>query len=259
MIRSLLRPGSRSEAIVLGAAGPLLLLLAWESAARVHLIDPFTLASPGRIGAAVADELASGRVFRHLLVSAGELAAGLALAAIVGVSLGFCMGLYDDVRYAFEPFVWCLYVCPLIVVYPVVVAWVGLGAHAVVALVFLLTVSPLAINALAGVRSVDPAPVRALRAFGGRDRDVVIRIVLPAALPLLTAGVRIAVARGLAGVVVGEIFSSDVGLGFSLADYGAHLRSANSLAIAVFITAFGWISTYLVSVGEARLGRWREH
>jgi NitT/TauT family transport system permease protein len=122
-----------------------------------------------------------------------------------------------------------------------------------VALAVVLATLPIAVNTQAGVRAVDPALVRAVRAFGGRRRDEVVKVVLPAALPLVLAGLRIGVGRALVGVVVGEMFSANAGLGFRLTYYGARLRSADVLVPLLGIVVIGVLATQLVRAAEQRL------
>src|SRR5665213_683031 len=212
---------SSNEATMLGILGIVLFLGLWEGAAQVGWLNPVILSSPSRIAVAFAGQWQSGQFIRDLGVSVAELVIGFVLSAVVGVAAGIAMGLNRITEYAFDPFVWFLYSTPLVALYPLIVVWLGFGFATVVAIAFLLTVIPIAVNTFSGVRSVDPWIVCAVRVFGGSNRDVVLKAVLPASLPLVLAGFRIGLSRALIGVVLGEMFSSNAGLGFRMTVYAA--------------------------------------
>ncbi len=117
-----------------------------------------------------------------------------------------------------------------------------------------LAAFPIAINTHAGVRSTDPALLRAVRAFGGRRRDEVLKVVLPASVPLVLAGLRIGAGRALVGIVVGEMFGANAGLGFRLAFYGSRLRAADVLVQVLGIVLIGLAATQAVRLAERRFG-----
>jgi NitT/TauT family transport system permease protein len=167
------------------------------------------------------------------------------------------MGLHRDTEYALDPFVWFLYSTPLVALYPLIVVWFGFGFSTVIAITFMLTVVPLIVNTLAGVRSVEPSLIRAVRAFGGTRTDVVFKAILPASLPLVLAGVRIGLGRALIGVVLGEMFSANAGLGFRMTTYGAHLKTADVFVPLTVFIVIGVVLTQLATLLEHRLQAWK--
>src|SRR5258707_725221 len=232
-------------------------LLVWETAARFDLINPVVVSNPSRIAAAFVAQLQSGEILADLEVSLIEFAAGFGLSLLVGIGLGIVMGLSRLTEYAIDPFVWFLYASPLIAFYPLIIVWLGFGFTTVVAVTFLLSVVSIVVNTLAGVHSVDPQLVRAVRAFGGRRMDIVVKVVLPAAVPLILAGVRIGLGRALHGVVLGEVFSSNAGLGYRISFYAAHLRTADVFVPLVILVVLGMLLNQLCRVCEAKLQAWR--
>ena len=248
----------RHEPVILGVVGLALFVLLWELASRAGWINPVVLSSPSRIGEAFGRQWASGELPRDVQASGAEFALGFGLAVVVGVAVGVLMGLYQDAEYALDPFVWFFYAAPLVAFYPLLIIWLGFGFWTVVAITFLSTAIPIAVNTLAGIRSVDPLLVRAVRAFGGRAPDVIWKVLLPASLPLVLAGLRIGIGRALIGVVLGEMFSANVGLGFRMTFYGARLRTTDVLVPMVVIILFGVLATQVIRILETRLARWRE-
>lgn len=248
---------SKNEPVVLGILGIVLFLGMWEGAAQAGWINPVILSSPSRIAVAFAGQWASGQFLADLGVSLAELAIAFTLSLIVGVALGIAMGLNRTTEYALDPFVWFLYSTPLVALYPLLVVWLGFGFTTVLAIAFLLTVIPIVVNTLAGVRSVDPSLVRAVRVFGGSRLDVVTKAVLPAALPLVLAGARIGLGRALIGVVLGEMFSSNAGLGFRMTVYAAHLKTADVFVPLAAFVVIGIVTTQLALLLQSRLQSWK--
>ena len=248
---------SSNSATIFGILGIVLFIGLWEGAAQVGLLNPVILSSPSRIATAFAAQWQSGQFLGDLGVSLAELAIGFVLSAVVGVAIGIAMGLNRTTEDAFDPFVWFLYSTPLVALYPLIVVWLGFGFTTVIAIAFLLTVIPIAVNTFAGVRSVDPSLVCAVRVFGGSNKDVILKAVLPASLPMVLAGARIGLSRALIGVVLGEMFSSNAGLGFRMTVYAAHLRTADVFVPLVAFVVIGVITTQLAILLQSRLQSWK--
>ena len=233
------------------------LVIGWEAAVRVGWFNPFFTSQPSAIAAALAAQASTGELWANLRVSLTELAAGLGLAIVVGVTLGLLAGSFPRLEYALDPFIWFLYAAPLIAFYPLFVIWFGLGTWTVVAITFLLSVTPITINTLSGMKNVDASLMRAARSFGARRSDLFLRVALPASVPLVMAGLRLGVGRALTGVVIAELFGATAGLGFSINYYGALLQTTNMLASLTVVVALGVILTQSLSAIEARFDSWR--
>jgi ABC-type nitrate/sulfonate/bicarbonate transport system permease component len=258
-------PGARlrrayrqQEAPILGVVGLAGFTALWELAGRLAWINPVVLSSPGRVGDALVRQVRSGELLRDLQVTTVEFVLGFAIAVALGVAIGVLTGLYQDAEFALDPFIWFLYAAPLVAFYPLIIVWLGFGFWTVVAIAVFLTAIPITVNTLAGIRSVDPLLVRAVRSFGGSQWDVVSKVLLPASLPLVLAGLRIGIGRALIGVVLGEMFSANAGLGFRMTFYGARLRTTDVLVPMLVIVVFGVVATQLVRILELRLARWRD-
>ena len=248
----------RHEPLLLGVLGLFLFVGLWELASAVGWINPVVLSRPSQVAAAVGRQWASGELPRDLQVTIGEIVASFLVASAVGVALGIAMGLNRTVEYALDPFVWFLYAAPLVAFYPLLVIWLGFGFWTVLAIGVFLSVVPIAVNTLAGVRGVDPVLIRAVRAFGGSQLEVIQKVILPGALPLILAGLRIGVGRTLIGVLLGELFSANAGLGYRMTFYGARLRTTDVLVPLVAIIIIGVGATQALRLLEHRLSRWRQ-
>jgi NitT/TauT family transport system permease protein len=233
------------------------LIAGWQLIVTAGLVDSFLVASPSKVASALVDQIGSGVIFEHLRVSMIELAVGFGIATVLGISWGVLMGWYGSLNDAFDPFVWLGYSAPLIALYPVFLLIFGLGTKTVIAICVLLAVFPILVNTRTGVREVDARLVQAARSFGATDRQLFAKVVLPASLPFVMAGLRLGLGRGLVGVVVGEFFVGDKGLGYSVAYYAGLLRTTDMIVQVVVIGAIGVLLTALLSRLERRIDAWR--
>ena len=247
----------KSSPLVLGIASFAVILLAWESVVRLGWVNPFFVSQPSAVAASLSRAARSGELGHNLAVSFREFAIGYGLSVVVGILAGALAGRFRIVEYALDPFLWFLYSAPLIAFYPIFVLWFGLGVPTVIALTFLLSVPQIAASTLNGIQNVNPGLIRAARSLGAAEGDLLWKVVLPASVPVIIAGLRLGIGRALMGVVVGELFGATAGLGYSISYYGALLKTTDMIASLVVIVALGVLCTQGLSALEARFDSWR--
>jgi NitT/TauT family transport system permease protein len=238
--------------------GLALLPLLWELAADLAWLNPVTISSPTRVALALQRSLSTGELQRDLAATLFEFGLGFVSATLLGVGLGVLMGLVHRVEDVLAPFMWFAYSAPMVSFYPLLIVWLGFGLPMVLAVIMLLTVVPVALNTLVGVRDADPLLKRAVRAFGAGPLDEARLVVLPSALPMILAGLRIGAGRALIGVVLGEMFGANEGLGYRLIFYGARLRTADVLVQVLAVTLLGVVITQGIQWTASYTSRWRE-
>src|SRR5262245_4159590 len=243
--------------VALGILSFAAILIAWEAGARVGWLNPFFTSQPTAIAAALGEQLRSGELAHSIEVSVVEFAIGFGTAIAVGLTLGIAAGWFRTVEYALDPFIWFVYSAPLIAFYPLFVLWLGLGTHTVIAISFLLSVTPITVNTISGMRGIDPLLLLAARSFGARPHDLLWKVALPASVPMIAAGLRLGVGRALTGVVIAELFVPSGGLGSSIAYNAGLLKTTNVFASLVVIVVIGVICTQTLSALEAKLSSWR--
>ena len=274
MTRALTRFYLAHERAILGVAALLALLIVWEGLGRGWWADvltpllgrsadalrlkPIFVSSPSAVAAAAWSLFVTkGTIWPHLAASATELALGLGLAIVVGVPFGLACGRYRLLSNAVAPFVAALNATPQVALLPLVVLWIGTGLGARVFVIFLLTVLPLFINAHAAVRTVDPRLLTVARSFAASEWFAFRSIIAPSALPFLLAGLRLAIGRGMIGIVVGELTGAARGVGFMINRAGA-LFETDVVFVGVFtIVAAGLVLTEAVRRIESAVGAWR--
>jgi ABC-type nitrate/sulfonate/bicarbonate transport system permease component len=264
----------RHERAILGSAMVLLALLVWEglergwwadamhpilgeSAERLQLERIF-ISSPTLVAsAAFRMFFVTGEIWRDIAWSAFGYGLGLALAIAIGIPLGLAAGWYRRFSYAIDPFLTALNATPQVAFLPLIVVWVGTGLGARVLIIVLLAVLPIAINARAAVRTTDPRLIKVAASFGASDVRLFRTIILPSAVPFLLAALRLAIGRGMIGVVVGEIYGSAAGIGAMISQAGSRFQTDRVFVGVLTIVAFGMILIEIVQRIERRVEGWR--
>jgi NitT/TauT family transport system permease protein len=243
--------------VLLGGGFIVLLLVLWQLAAIMGLVNPFLTSSPLLIARAIGTQAASGMLLASLGTSAVELALGFGMAAVAGVAAGLLMGRYRWVDFALEPYVWLLYSAPIVALFPLLVLVFGLGTPAVTAIAFLMAVVPITVNASQAVRNVDPKLVSAAVSFGTGEAALLAKVILPASVPTVMAGLRLGLGRALVGVVIGEFFAGDGGIGYDISYYAGHLGTTDVLAAVVVVIVAGLLLNGAARWVERRADSWR--
>jgi len=228
-----------------------------ESAERLQLERIF-ISSPTLVAsAAFRMFFVTGEIWRDIAWSALGYGLGLALAIVIGIPLGVAAGWYRRFSYAIDPFLSALNATPQVAFLPLIVVWVGTGLGARVLIIVLLAVLPIAINARAAVRTTDPRLIKVASSFGAGDFRLFRTIILPSAVPFLLAALRLAIGRGMIGVVVGEIYGSAAGIGAMISQAGSRFQTDKVFVGVLTIVAAGLILIEIVQRIERRVEAWR--
>jgi ABC-type nitrate/sulfonate/bicarbonate transport system permease component len=253
-----IRPLGRATLIYALRLGALAAFLAaWEAASRTGLIDPLFASSPSLIVAKLVEMVRDGSLWPHVAATSWVTAVGFALAVLVGVPLGILMGRSELINATLEPFVAALYASPQVAFLPLLIIWLGIGFTSKVALVFIGSVIIVVINTETGVAQVDPRLIETARSFTASERQVLTKIVLPAALPFILAGMRLAIGRALVMVVVAEIYASNRGLGYLIFQAGGMYDTAQVFVGVGILAGAGVALTALLRALERWLAPWQ--
>lgn len=231
-------------------------LAAWELYGRQ--VDPIFLSYPTAIIGAVPEMLASGELQKAFLSSIEGLFIGLLLAVVFGTLLGVMMGRYRLVDQIFDIQVSALYATPNVALIPLIILWVGLGLTAKIVIIFLAGFFPIVVNTYSGVRNIGKNPVEVLQAEGASEYQILTKVILPASLPFITTGIRLAMGRAVVGMVVGELFTAISGLGGAIVAYGNAFATNKLFVIIIVLALLGVSLTELIRVAERYLATWKE-
>jgi NitT/TauT family transport system permease protein len=247
----------RYRKVLLGLLAVAMFLAAWQA---VFLFVPFNklfISKPDLIWHALVDLIASGDLARDLAVSAVPFLYGFSAAVVVGVTLGVVMGWRERVSNALDPIMTVFYASPLVALAPLVIVFFGVGVSGKATIIFLLSVFPFIFNTQAGVRAVDRLLVNVVRSLGGGEKDLYLKVVLPSVLPYIVAGARIAIGRGLIGVLVAEFFAASEGIGYAIARYGDLFALDKMFACIFAIMIIAVVMTEGIRWAERAAFPWR--
>jgi len=233
-------------------------LVFWHFLATTVINDTTFLVSPIVVVATGYEMLfVNGELYPHLFASSWIFFYGFLLAIVAGVPLGFVMALSPVVRDYVNPWMTTLYTTPRIAFAPVLLLWFGVGGGAKVSIVFLGCVFPILINSYYGMRVVNREYVELARSFRLNSRALFFKILLPASVPFVLSGVRLAIGRGLTGVAIAEWFGATEGLGYLIFFAGQTLNiPILFVGVAVF-AALGIFGFEVVRRVEAYATPWK--
>lgn len=233
------------------------LLVAWELLGRYVLTNQLFFAPLSKVAVAFVDLWASGELETHIWVSFSELVYGVVLAIVVGIAFGVVSGISQRVRDYTEVYVTALYATPLVAVAPLLILWLGIGVLSKAAVVFLTAVFPILINTASGVRAAEASLIEVAQSFAATRWQIITKVLIPSAVPFMLTGIRLAIGRGIVGVVVGELFGARAGLGYLIFTAGQTF-DVPTLFVGVITLAVAGVSlTFLAQLVEKRALRWR--
>lgn len=231
---------------------PLLLLVAWEGAGRLGLIDARFFPPPTAIAQAFPRLLASGELWDDTVVTLGRVIIGFVIGAGPGLALGLAMGLSRYLRAALNPMVGALYPIPKSAILPLLLLIFGTGEGSKYAIVASGAFFLVLLNTAAGVLSIEHVYLDVGRNFGAGRLQTFLTIALPGALPFILTGIRLAWGIALILIVVGEIFASRSGLGYLINNSYQTFQVEKMYAGLIVMSLIGYVS--FLSLDE--LQRW---
>jgi NitT/TauT family transport system permease protein len=224
-------------------------LILWEIIGRN--INPIFGSYPTAIAVAFWQLLVSGQLWSALADSLKSFVAGYGLAIVLGVPFGLFIGRFRTAEAALGIYITAGYAMPLVALVPLLMLWLGLGFAVKVAVVFLMSVFPITINSWLGVTAVPKTLIEVGKSFVAPDLVILRRIILPATLPYIMAGIRLAVGRAVVAMVIAEFFTTISGLGAVI------INSANNFDTATMFVPI--IILMVMAVGLNGLIGWVEH
>lgn len=209
-------PPRRHEVWLLPGAVVLVALLAWQAAVRISGTPVFP--SPLEVARGMTELVSHGLLLRYVIASLFRVSVGFMLALAVGIPLGLAMGWFARVFLAFNPLIQLLRPISPIAWIPIAILWFGIHDAGPIFLIFLASLFPITTATTAAVRTIPGVYIRAARNFGLSGPALFRRVILPAALPQIVTGVRLALGIAWLVVVAAEMFGITSGLGYLIID-----------------------------------------
>lgn len=247
---------SRSRLFFYRLVFGVVLLTFWELSSG-RLIDPFWVSSPSQVFVYLYEVIADGSIFGHLAITLYETFTGFFIGAIFGIGLGFVLGRREILANILDPYVVAFNGIPRIALAPLFIIWFGIGPTSkvilVVSVVFFLTF----FNTFAGVKGVDAELKNILRIMGASERQILMKVTLPAIVPWISTGLKISLPYAIVAAVVGEFIAASKGLGY-LINYNTSLFSTTGALGGILILALVVVvCNEAINRAESHLLRWR--
>ncbi len=231
-----------------------IVLLLWQILGAK--VDQTLFTTPLAIAKAAVEMIGDGELWTYLAPSLVVLAIGLSLAAVIGIAVGLILARFWVLDVAFGVYITFLYSIPSVALVPLIVLWAGFETTAKVLILFLFAFFPMTINTYQGVKNVDAKLIEVGRSFRCSERQLWVNIVLPGALPFIVTGLRLAVGRGLIGMVLADLYTAISGIGYLIVRTASTYQVDKMFVPIVTLGLLGVTLTACVRFVEVRVAPW---
>jgi NitT/TauT family transport system permease protein/taurine transport system permease protein len=231
------------------------LLLFWEVAPRLEWLPAVMLAPLSKtLVAGISNFAIFTNALTHTVL---ELALALIIALSLGGVLGLVLGGFKVLRVIFLPIFASAYAIPLVILYPVLTVWIGIGPESKVIFGAMYGFFPMLLATAAGIQTVDKNYLLAARSMGATRQQLMLQILLPAALPAVLSGMRVGSAMTAIGVVVAEMVASTAGIGFLITQNRTMFNTAEVYFGVFLVLVLAGAIDWLIHLLERRTERWQ--
>jgi NitT/TauT family transport system permease protein len=243
---------------LLPALSVILFLLLWEGAVRWRAIPPIILPPPTSIFRYLMAMIVDGSLPLNLGITFMRILAGFAVAGFFGVLLGVLMGMSRLFARVLDPWIAALYPLPKISLIPLLIIWLGTGETYILTISAITAFFPVVISTYAGIRQTDPGLVKAARDLGANERQVQMKVIIPAAVPSITAGLQLGMGVTIILVVAAEMIggSNQSGMGYLLVHYGQVMETEKVFASLLVLAVFGGVIIKTQAAIDRLLAPW---
>ncbi len=247
----------RATRLALGLIAPLALLALWQGVVSAGVYNRVQLPGPLVVAAAGGDLWERGLLQAYIAISTQRVVVGFVVGTALGLAAGAVVGLSRLADGLLAPTIGAFRAVPSLAWVPLLILWMGIGEDSKITLIAIGAFFPVYTTAASALRHVDRHLVEAGRAFGLRGVAMLLTVQLPAAVPGIIAGVRLALAQAWLFLVAAELIASTMGLGFLLQDSGNNGRTDRILLAIIVLALLGTLTDALVGLFERwALRRW---
>ncbi len=235
----------------------ILFLAGWELLVRMRGYPSFILPSPARVASRFVSLLTDGMLVSHAMVTLSEVLSGLVLGLVVALAVGYGLAKSPTLERILSPYIVASQAVPIVAIAPLLIIWFGFGGWSKVLVCALTVFFPALVNTIVGIRSVEPDLMALMRSLQATRWQTFTKLEVPAALPVLLGGLKVAVTLAVIGAVVGEFLGANRGLGF-LINLARGILDTPMLFVALFTLVAIAVALYTaVALLEYFLLRWK--
>ena len=232
-------------------------LALWEIAPRVGLVDEVFLPPFSTVIEAFFDLVQSGELWQHVSASLSRALIGFFVAVVIAIPLGIAIAWYRPVSDFLNPILELFRNTAALALLPVFILILGIGEESKIALVIYACTFPILLNTISGVRTVDPLLIKSASSLGLSPVRLFQKVVLPAAVPTIFTGIRMAAASSILVLIAAEMVGAKAGLGYLITASQFNFQIPNMYAGIVAISVLGLSLNAVLVLIERRLSRWR--
>ena len=232
--------------------------LLWELSVVVFDVSSLVVSPPSAIAVRFVELVRLGELQEHLRVSAVQFALGYFGCAALAIPMGLAIGRIEWLRDTFDPWITALYATPSISLAPLFIIWLGFGTTSKAFIIGLLAFFPIIINTIVGVESVTSQYDEVASAFKADRVEQFVKVIFPGALAYIFAGMRLAIGRGLVGLVVADLFGARAGLGYMILRAAQLVRTVDVLVATIVLAVLGVLLTAALGALQRSVCHWQK-
>jgi sulfonate transport system permease protein len=240
--------------LAIRVASVAIFLALWEVVGRG--VDPVLFTTPSAVASAAVEMIGSGELWNYLYPSLVVLFWGFLFAVVFGIGIGLMLARFWVLDVALSVYITFLYSIPSVALVPLIVLWAGYEQTAKIIILFMFAFFPMVINTYQGVKAVDPKLVEVGRAFRCNEGQLWANIIIPASLPFIVTGLRLALGRGLIGMVLADLYTALSGVGYLIARTAATYQVNRMFVPIVALGLLGVTLTALLRFAEKYVAPW---
>ncbi len=256
-LRRLARRLGGASRIAERGIGIVLFFALWEALPRLGIVSDAYLSPPSAVLASIVQLVDNGQLWKHVAASLQRSLWGLVLASAAGVVLGLLVGGFRRLAAIVDPVLQLFRQTSAFALFPVFILFLGIGELSKIAIIFWASFWPVLLSTVSGVKQVDRLLVNSALSMGASHRFVFFKVVLPASLPSIFTGVRLAGAYSITALVAAEMIGAHSGLGFLTLNSQETFQIPTMYAGILLLAVLGLLLNYLLALLERRLLRWR--
>jgi NitT/TauT family transport system permease protein len=233
-------------------------LALWELLPRVGIINPAFLPPVSKVFLVWTDLIFSGELFKHLFISMQRAITGFLLALFITVPLGIAIGWYKGFAQFVDPLIQACRQISAIALFPVFILFLGIGELSKTGMVAWVSMWPILLNTISGVKHADPSLIKVARSMGANSFCLLYKVILPGALPSIMTGIRLGASSAILVLVAAEMIGAKAGLGFMIINSQYNFEINQMYAAIITIAVIGLIVNYALVWLERKLTAWKE-